>query len=89
VDDFIAELEAFENVGAEYLSPREYARLRGVVPQRVYYFVKQGKLELAPCKCCGRNVIRVDDADRVFGKFARRPIAEDGSLSEGKGGPVV
>jgi hypothetical protein len=88
VDDFVAALEAFENVGAEFLSPREYARLRNIVPQRVYYFVKQGKINLGPCECCGRNVIRVADADNCFGRFARRPI-DDNGLDEGSEGTSV
>jgi hypothetical protein len=47
------------------LTPREYARLRGVAPQMVYYYIRTKRLELEYC-VCGRRVVDVVKADAVF-----------------------
>ena len=47
------------------LTPREYARLRGMSPQLVYYHIRQKHIEIERC-ICGRKVIDVGRADRFF-----------------------
>jgi hypothetical protein len=46
-------------------SPREYAQMRGMVPQRVYYFIRSKKIEMEHC-ICGRKVIDIKKADEFF-----------------------
>jgi len=49
------------------LPPREYANLRGMKPQLVYYHIRQGHVDMEKC-LCGRSVIDVEKADMFFGK---------------------
>lgn len=58
-------MDQAEEVGK--LTPREYARLRYMTPQNVYYHIRRGGLELEIC-VCGRKVIDVKKADEYFGK---------------------
>jgi hypothetical protein len=55
------------------LSPREYAKIRGIAPQLVYYYLRTGKLKEERC-VCGRKVIDVAAADASLqeAKEARR-----------------
>jgi hypothetical protein len=48
-----------------YLTPREYAKLNGLNPQLVYYYIRTKKIEVEHCKC-GRKVIHIEAADKVF-----------------------
>lgn len=48
------------------LTPREYARLRFMVPQNVYYHIRNGHIKSEIC-ICGRKVIDVKQADEYFG----------------------
>jgi predicted site-specific integrase-resolvase len=66
-DELIAQMQADETDGAIKLSPREWAKLRGVTPQLVYYWIRTGKLDMETC-ICGRNVIDVEKADEHNGK---------------------
>lgn len=50
------------------LTPREYARLRGMAPQLVYYHIRQDHIELETC-ICGRKVIDVASVDSFFGEL--------------------
>jgi hypothetical protein len=52
--------EQAEEVGK--LSPREYAKLRKITPQLVYYYLRTGKIKEERC-ICGRKVIDVATAD--------------------------
>ncbi len=81
IDDFIRAIQEDERQDkAEHfkkLPPIEYARLRKMVPQRVYYFLRQhrnhtrdkcksGKhIQLEDC-ICGRRVLDVEEADFFF-----------------------
>jgi hypothetical protein len=47
------------------LSPREYAKLRGLTPQLVYYYLRTGKIVEERC-ICGRKVIDVKLADEAM-----------------------
>ena len=74
-DELLAMMEEDERNDAELLSPIEYARARGIYPQRVYKVIRQGKLTPEYCNC-GRKCIRVTDADEVFG-FKKEAEDED------------
>lgn len=52
--------------GSTSMSVREYAQLRGLQPQRVYYYVRNRKIEVKPCGECGRKVINIEQADAIF-----------------------
>lgn len=64
-DELFAQMERDEAEGAKQLSPIEYARLRGIKPQLVYYHIRQGHLAKFRCEC-GRFVIDVKDTDEFF-----------------------
>jgi hypothetical protein len=52
----------------EFASIKDYARLRKVQPQLVYYYIRKDMIEIIPCGCCGAKVISIDQADRVIGR---------------------
>lgn len=60
-----AEFRKFEYEGAEKLSPIEYARFRDMAPQMVYYYIRQGVIEVEVC-VCGRKVVSVEDTDKAL-----------------------
>lgn len=65
--------EQAEIVG--FLTPREYAKIRGMSPQLVYYHLRAGTIKDERCKC-GRRVINVKEADEALAKAARRRAGE-------------
>lgn len=64
-DDLLDAIDRFENEGAEKLSPREYAQLRGLSPQLVYYYIRKNSIPVEHC-ICGRKVIDVALTDKFF-----------------------
>src|ERR1700748_2905238 len=46
-------------------TPIEYGRLRGIVPQKIHYHIRKGRIELEQC-VCGRKVIDIKAADAFF-----------------------
>lgn len=69
IDDLQRMIEEDERIDkAELLNkmtPIEYARLRGMAPQRVYYYLRNKKLASETCQC-GRRVIDVKDTDELL-----------------------
>lgn len=66
LDDLIEQMKRDDLEGATKLPPIQYAKLRGMYPQKVYSALRNRKLEATTCEC-GRKVIIVADADRLFG----------------------
>jgi hypothetical protein len=66
-DEIDFELEDIADQAREVgkLTPREYAKLNGMAPQLVYYYIRTKKLELEYC-LCGRRVLDVNTADKFF-----------------------
>jgi len=54
------------------LSPYDYAKLRNMRPQRVYYFIRSKQLEFEWCNC-GRRIIDVRAADEFFAAKDKGP----------------
>src|SRR6516164_3827613 len=52
-----------EEVG--FLTPREYAKARGMNPQLVYYYIRTGAIKDERCKC-GRRVLDVRATDETL-----------------------
>ena len=52
-----------ETVGK--LTPREYAKIRHMQPQLVYYHIRNGHFDLELC-VCGRKVVDVAKTDAYF-----------------------
>ena len=79
IDDLFKQMEEDELTDrAETLAkltPIEYAKLHSMAPQKVYYAIRNGKLEKETC-ICGRKVIDVAAADELFG-FKKDPTPED------------
>jgi hypothetical protein len=72
LDDLAAQIAADELADAAELvgkmSPREYAQFRKITPQLVYYYIRNKRLDAAPCPECSRKVIDVKQADELFKK---------------------
>jgi hypothetical protein len=49
----------------DYLTPREYAQLRGIAPQLVYYYIRNGIISDERCRC-GRTVVCVSTSDKAI-----------------------
>lgn len=47
------------------LTPREYAKLRGMAPQMVYYYIRNKVVETEHC-VCGRIVVDVKAANQAI-----------------------
>ena len=72
IDAFFKMMKAADLEGAPKMSPIDYAKLRGLYPQKVYAAIRAGRL--APTRCdCGRKVVVVEEADEYFklGKWKR------------------
>jgi len=78
-DELRRMMEEDERQDAELLSPIEYAKARGIYPQRVYKAIRANKLATEYCNC-GRKCVRVTDADEVFG-FERPGMDDEEDVS--------
>jgi hypothetical protein len=69
-EELLAQLEADERADrlTEQIkaTPIDYARTRGIRPQKVYASLRSGKLEWSTCEC-GRRVIVIAEADELYG----------------------
>lgn len=48
------------------LSVADYSKLRGLQPQLVHYYIRQDRIQVEKCPCCGGKVIDVEQADQVM-----------------------
>jgi hypothetical protein len=89
IDDFIKQAEADELEDATKLPPIQYAKLRGIYPQKVYAAIRSGKLQQKPCDC-GRKIVVVEEADEYFklGAWAQRANVTSTEEEEAPGGDV-
>lgn len=65
IDDLVAAMERDELQDAEWLKPRDFAKVIGVAPQLVYYYIRNGRIESQQC-LCGNKVINRKQAQHVF-----------------------
>jgi hypothetical protein len=65
IDELYEEIVADELTDAKLLPPIQYARLRGIYPQKVYSAIRNHRLDPTICQC-GRKVIEVEAADAYF-----------------------
>jgi hypothetical protein len=77
IDDAIRAMEE-DTEGATKLPPIQYAKLRGIYPQKVYAALRNRKLAWGWCDC-GRKVVVIEEADEYFklGKWKRAEQAEE------------
>lgn len=84
IDDFIKQVEQdeLEDKAAvlKKMTPIEYARARGIAPQKVYYNIRNHKLNFGYCDC-GRKVIDIEEADTLF-KFKVEKEADENAHGE-------
>jgi hypothetical protein len=66
-DELIQQMEQDELVGATKMKPRDFAKLRGVAPQLVYYHIRNGHIDTEQC-LCGATVIDVEKANEFWDK---------------------
>jgi hypothetical protein len=64
-EELQAMIEADERADSEWLKPREFAKMIGVAPQLVYYYIRTEKIESIKC-LCGSRVINAKQAREVF-----------------------
>jgi hypothetical protein len=50
----------------EYASVSEYAKAVGEQPQLIHYYIRTDRIKKVACKCCGRPVISVEQANEVL-----------------------
>ena len=62
IDEVLKDMEAFENEGAEFMTPVQYAKVRPVQAPQVYGWIKTGKISSHRC-LCGRKIISVQEVD--------------------------
>lgn len=48
------------------MSVAAYAKLRGLQPQLVHYYIRKEEILTEKCECCGCKVIDVEAADKVL-----------------------
>jgi hypothetical protein len=92
IDDFIRQAEEDERADATKLPVIQYAKMRGMYPQKVYAVIRKGKILERWCEC-GRKVVIIDEADKYFGLGVHRadqPHGEeaDASTDAGDGGEL-
>jgi hypothetical protein len=66
-DEFIRQIELDEIADASLITPVNYAHVRPITPQLVYYAIRTRKLQTHTCNC-GRRCISIDEADAYYRK---------------------
>jgi hypothetical protein len=66
-DQLIAQMERDELQDAKVLSPRDMAKVLGVAPQLLYYYIRTKQIEVKICEC-GRKVVDVGETIEFFRK---------------------
>lgn len=61
LDDLIAQMERDEIADQTKASPIDFARLEGMSPQMVYYYIRNNVVKVEVC-ACGRKVVDVEAA---------------------------
>jgi hypothetical protein len=68
LDELLAQIEEDERKDATLLPPIQYAKMRGLYPQRVYKAIRNDRERTIWKTCeCGRLVVIVDAADKALG----------------------
>lgn len=93
LDELQKQIELDEIADGEYATPIQFAKTKGIAPQRIYYLIRSGKLASERCKC-GRLVVAIRAAEEALSQSSRtrnRDLARldsvfnAGSDSEGSG----
>lgn len=74
IDEVLKDMEAFENEGAEFMTPVQYAKVRPVQAPQVYGWIKSGKISSHRC-LCGRKIISVQEVDDFLRSKGKLPPA--------------
>lgn len=72
IDDIVKDMEAFDNEGAEFMTPVQYAKVRPVQAPQVYGWMKSGKINWQRCQC-GRKIINVQEVDDFLRSKGKLP----------------
>jgi hypothetical protein len=70
IEDLVRQIEEDERKDAletlEYISIGDYARAKGIRPQQIHYHLRTGHIQRHHCPCCGRLVIKIEEANAVL-----------------------
>jgi hypothetical protein len=65
IDEALEKMFLDDLEDAERLRPIDYAKFRGMYPQKVYKAIRDKRLETEWC-ACGHKVVNVAEADKLF-----------------------
>jgi hypothetical protein len=84
LDDLLKQIQEDELSDTNLLPPIQYAKLRGLYPQRVYKAIRDDRNKRTIWKTCecGRLVVIVEAADKLFGFKTVSEEDEDGSSGD-------
>jgi hypothetical protein len=66
IDEFFEFMKQADLEGAPKMGVIDYAKMRGLYPQKVYAAIRNHKLGTGFCSECGRKVVEVEVADEYF-----------------------
>jgi hypothetical protein len=75
-DELFKDMAAFENEGAEYMTPVQYSKVRPVHSPQIYAWIRNKQLGWKNCDC-GRKVINVEEADELLRSKGKLPPKDD------------
>jgi hypothetical protein len=85
IDEVIARMQADDLEDQIYATPVQYSKIRPVASPQVYGYIRRNRLPTYTCQC-GRNVIKIEEADallRSLGKLPPKLGDEDNEDPEG------
>jgi hypothetical protein len=77
-DDLIKEMQAFDNEGAPFMTPVQYAKIRPIGSPQLYAWMRNGALAWKRCDC-GRRVIDVETTDELLRSKGKLPPKGEGN----------
>lgn len=85
IDELIEQMQADELADAPLITPVNYAKMRPISPQLVFYAIRTKKIPVEVCNC-GRRCIDIKKADNYYRNKKGRdvwPFGEDEEVDDG------
>jgi hypothetical protein len=90
IDELLRLMELDEKEDAPLITPVDYAKMRPLSPQIVYYHLRQGHIQERRCPC-GRKTMILEEADAYFesiGRLPRKGGSHAGAVDQGSEDPA-